>query len=203
MKIVRHVVFAHPCQLDRRLYLHGDGGRLADEIIGAAAAEPATHPCLVDDDFVLGKVQQGRDLGQSARGGLGGRPDFHRSIMKPGRGVHRFQCDMAEEGVFIESVNGLCGLAEGPIHIAHIGDDVIPRSFGQVPRHRGCLGGIVFRSLAFVPIDLERLLGVEGAPGRGCNHGDARHDFLLAAIAVQDKGVLHARQGLDLVQIGA
>ncbi len=197
-EIMGEIVFARPLQLDRALHLHGDGGRFDHVIVHQPAPEAAARAGLVDHHLVVGHPHQRRHHRQAAIGLLGRRPDFHHPVMPMRRGVHRLHRGVGDEAIFVIGLHRLGGLAEGMIDIADILVRLGGEGVGDLLRPRRKGGGGILGGFAFVPIDLQLVLGLERRPGVLGDDGDAGHHFDRLAGAGDHEGVDHAGQRLDL-----
>ena len=116
-------------------------------------------------------------------------------------GVHRLQRHMGGEGVFVIGFDRLGGLGKGCVDVT----DIVVRLGRELGRHRlgpsGELCGGILRCLAEIPVDLQLVLGLEGAPGVLGNDGDAGHRFDHQAGALDGESIDDAALRLDLVDV--
>ena len=95
-------------------------------------------------------------------------------------------------------------LAKGGIDIAILAQHRLARFRSHVRRLGDEAGPTVIGAAAFVPLHFQLLARAESGPGRvGDNRHAGQQAAQIAVVAVDDEGVAHAGQRLDLVQVGA
>src|SRR5216683_6512947 len=79
--VVVKIVFASPKEFHGNADLFGDGGGFEHVVVGEAAAESTAGALDVDDDVVVGNVEDFCDELAAGFGRLAGGPEFHFAVV--------------------------------------------------------------------------------------------------------------------------
>ena len=200
--IVVKIVFAGPKKLDGDAHAFGDGTGFEHIVVGESAAESAARSLQVNNDVVVGNIQNfGHEQAAIFRR-LAGRPKFELAVVIMGKAVFRLHRSMREERIRISGLNGLCCGLEGFVGVSILAKSDGRRLLGKFLRAAGETFTALLRSCAFVPFCLQLFAGGIGLPPSVGDYGDAPMQAKQILRALHLKGVAHAWHGSDLVEVG-
>jgi hypothetical protein len=212
VEVVAEIVFARPQQLDRRaVHLARDPRGFRHVVVEDAAAHAAPHAHEVDRDVALLHAERLRDDGAPFARRLRADPDFELAVLVMGRAVLRLEGRVREERIVVRRFDRLRGARERRVGIAVVIELDRRRLRGELRRARVECLGVVGRRWPFVPRDLQLLARLRRMPPRLPDDGDATMQADADAAdrirprqvrtTLDDEGVLHAGELLDLVDV--
>src|SRR6266567_1947967 len=107
--IVVKIVFAGPQEFDGNADLLGNGAGFKHVVVGEAATEPAAGTLQVNNDVIVGNIENFGDEQAAIFGRLAGRPEFELAIVVMGETVFRLNRSVREEGIRIGGLDGFRG----------------------------------------------------------------------------------------------
>src|SRR2546422_10040946 len=127
--VVVKIVFARPKEFDRNADSLGDGGGFEHIVVGEATAEPAAGALQMDDDVVVGNVEDSCDELSARFGRLAGRPEFHFAVVVMRKAVFRLHGGVSEKGIGVCSLDSFCGRLQSFFRVAVAADGDSRRLF--------------------------------------------------------------------------
>src|SRR3989475_1428313 len=111
--IVVKIVLAGPEEFDGDAYMLSNSTGFQHVVIGEPTAESAAGALQVDDDVVVGNIENFGDEQAAIFRCLAGRPELQLTIVVVGETVFGFHGSVREKGIGVSSFNGFCGGLEG------------------------------------------------------------------------------------------
>ena len=203
VEVVAQVVLPCPDEFDRPAGVTRDGRSLDHVVVVQSPSEAAAAAGDVDDHVRLIDPQRlGHQLAARLRR-LGGGVEDDLAVLQLRRAVLRFERRVGDEGIAVGRLDHLGGLGQRRIRVAvlahGLGSRLGRQRLGLFSEALGGLGG----GRAFVPHDFQHFAGLVCAPPAVGDDGDAVQKALESRSALDDKGLAHALQRADLVEIGA
>src|SRR2546429_170390 len=198
--IVVKIVFTRPEELYGNADPFGDGAGFEHVVVGEAAAESAARSLQVNNDVVVGNIQNfGHEQAAIFRR-LAGGPKFELAVVVMCKAVFRLHRSVREERIRISGLNGLCGGLKNFFGVSILAKSDGRRFLGKFLRAAGETFTALLRSCAFVPFCLQLFAGGVGLPPSVGDYGDAPMQAKQILRALHLKSMAHAWHGSDLVQ---
>src|SRR6266853_4294404 len=105
--VMMKIVFASPEEFYRDADLFGDGAGFEHVVVGEAAAESAAGALQVNDDVVVGNIENSRDEQAAIFRSLTGRPELEFAVVVIGETIFGLHGSVREEGIGVSGLNYL------------------------------------------------------------------------------------------------
>ncbi len=171
--IVVEIVLAGPEKFYGDADLLGDGAGFQHVVVSEAATEPAAGALQVNDDVVVGNIENFGDEQAAIFRRLAGGPEFEFAFVVMGEAVFGFHGSVREEGIRVGGFNSFCGGLECFVGVAVNAQGDRRGLLGEFLGAAGETLAALLGGSAFVPNRAQFFArGVGLPPGVG-NDGDA------------------------------
>src|SRR6267154_2995487 len=103
--VMMKIVFASPEEFYKNANLFGDGAGFEHVVVGEAAAESAAGALQVNDDVVVGNIENSRDEQAAIFRSLTGRPELEFAVVIMGETIFGLHGSVREEGIGVSGLN--------------------------------------------------------------------------------------------------
>ena len=171
--IVVKIVLAGPEEFDGDAYMLSNSTGFQHVVIGEPTAESAAGALQVDNDVVVGNIENFGDEQAAIFRCLAGRPEFELAVVVMGKAILRLHGCVRKEGIGISSLDGFCGRLQSFLGVPVGAEGDGGRLFGKFLGAAGKTFAALLRGGAFLPLGAQFLAGAVGLPPGVGNDSDA------------------------------
>ena len=201
--VVMKIVFASPEEFYRDADLFRDGASFEHVVVGEAAAESAAGALQVNDDVVVGNIENFGDEQAAIFRGLTGRPEFQFAVVIVGETIFGLHGGVREEGIGVSGLNCFRGGLERFLGVAITAKGKGGRLLGKLLGAASKACAALLGGGTFLPLGVQFLPGAVGLPPSVRDDGDTAMQTEKIGTSIHGKSMAYTGQRFDFVKIGA